>query len=63
MINPTKSLATLQQGETMDEKPFFSTVKQSNSLSHTGTYYLFRNGKLSLVYPIIYCSACVATKT
>jgi hypothetical protein len=33
MINPTKSLATLQQGDAMDEKPFFSTVEQS----HTGT--------------------------
>jgi hypothetical protein len=33
MINPTKSLATLQQGDAMDKKPFFSTVEQSNSRS------------------------------
>jgi hypothetical protein len=29
MINPTKSLATLQQGDAMDKKPFFSTVEQN----------------------------------
>jgi hypothetical protein len=59
MINPTKSLATLQQGDAMDEKPFFSTVEQSNSWSHTGTYYLFQYGKLSRLCAIIYCSAYV----
>jgi hypothetical protein len=62
MINPTKSLATLHKVMPWTKSLSFPQTSRAIAGAIQETYYLFQYGKLSLVCPIIYCSACVAAK-